>query len=101
MPMEASLEETAQLLAVLSVGEATIALLGAGRDVSASGTLDQAFAELAEADVVAARARLTRFSAHQSAHAEVEPQRAMQAAVQATLIADALDGHPHFFSQIG
>jgi hypothetical protein len=25
----------------------------------------------------------------------------MQAAVQGTLIADALDGHPHFFSQMG
>jgi hypothetical protein len=31
--------------------------------------------------------------------AEVEPQRALQAAVQATLIADALDRHSCFFSR--
>jgi uncharacterized membrane protein YccC len=101
MPMQASLEETAQLLAALSVGEATIALLGARRQVSAGRALDQAFADLAEANIVAAREGLTRFSARQFAHAEVEPQRAMQAAVQATLIADALDVHPCFFSQRG
>jgi uncharacterized membrane protein YccC len=99
MPMQASLEDTAQLLAALSVGEATIALLGARRDVSANGALDQAFAELAEADVVAAREKLTWFSTYQSARAQVEPGHALQAAVQAALIADALGRHPHFFSQ--
>jgi len=101
MPTQASLEETAQLLAVLSVGEAAIALLGAPRQASAGGALDRAFADLAGANIVAAREELTHFSAQHSAHAEVEPQRTMQAAVQATLIADALDGHPHFFSQMG
>jgi hypothetical protein len=101
MPMQASLEETAQLLAALSVGEATIALLGARRQVSAGRALDQAFADLAEANIVAAREELTRFGAQQFAHAGVEPQREMQAAVQATLIADALDEHPRFFSQRG
>jgi uncharacterized membrane protein YccC len=100
MPMQASLEETAQLLAVLSVGEATIALLGARRDVSASCALDRAFAELAQAKVVAAREKLARFSALQPAQAEVDHQRAMQATVHVTLIADALDGHPRFFSQM-
>ena len=99
MPTQASLEETAQLLAALSVGEAAIALLGARRHVSASYALDQAFAELAAANIVAAREKLTRFSAQQSAHAEVEPRRATQAAVQATLIADALNRHPQLFSQ--
>ena len=101
MPLQASLEERAQLLAALSVGEAAISLLGARRQASAGRALDQAFADLAEANIVAAREELTRFSAQQFAHAEVEPQREMQAAVQATLIADALDVHPHFFSQRG
>jgi uncharacterized membrane protein YccC len=99
MPPEASIEERAQLLAALSVGEAAISLLRAGRHTSAGRALDQAFADLAGTNIVAARERLTRFSAQQSARAEVEPQREMQAAAQATLIADALDVHPHFFSQ--
>ncbi|MFL6602916.1 MAG: FUSC family protein [Steroidobacteraceae bacterium] len=101
MPTQASLEETAQLLAALSVGEAAIALLGARRHVKASYALDQAFAELAAANIIAAREKLTRFSAQQSSHAEIEPQRAMQAAVQATLIADALNRHPQLFSRVG
>jgi hypothetical protein len=101
MPMQASLEETAHLLATLSVGQAAIALLEARREVSARGALDQALAELAAANVVAAREKLTWFSTHQSAHAEVEPERATQAAVQATLIADALGRHPLFFSRMG
>jgi len=101
MPMQASLEERAQLLAALSVGEAAISLLEAHRQASAGRALDQAFAGLAEANIIAAREELTQFSAQRSAHAEVEPQRVMQAAVQATLIVDALDGHPHFFSQMG
>ena len=101
MPLQASLEERAQLLAALSVGEAAISLLGARRQASAGRALDQAFADLAEANIVAAREELTRFAAQQFAHPEVEPQREMQAAVHATLIADALDVHPHFFSQRG
>jgi hypothetical protein len=79
-------------VAALSAGEAAIALRGARPSPSAERTLDQAFAELAEANVTAAHARLTRFSA--------EPQRPLQAAVQATLIADALDRHPRFFSRM-
>ena len=100
LPVQASLEEEAQLVAALSAGEAAITLRGARPSPSAERTLDQAFAELAEANVTAAHARLTRFSAHQVTEAEVEPQRALQAAVQATLIADALDRHPRFFSRM-
>jgi uncharacterized membrane protein YccC len=101
MPLQASLDERAQLLAALSVGEAAISLLGARRQAPAGRALDQALAELAAANIVAAREKLTRFSAQQSAHAEVEHQRATQAAVQATLIADALERHPFLFSQMG
>jgi hypothetical protein len=101
MPVQASFDERAQLLAALSVGEAATSLLGAHRQASEDRALDQAFAELAAANVVAAREKLVRFSAQQLAQTEVEPQRAAQAAVQATLIVDALDVHPHFFSQRG
>jgi uncharacterized membrane protein YccC len=99
LPVQASLEQEAQLVAALSAGEAAITLRGAGPYLSAGRTLDQAFVELAEANVAAAHERFARFSAHQVSQAEVEPQRALQAAVQATLIADALDRHACFFSR--
>ena len=99
LPAQASLEQEAQLVAALSAGEAAITLRGARPYPSAGRTLDQAFAELAEANVAAAHERLTRFSAHQVGEAKVEPRRALQAAVQATLIADALSRHPRFFSR--
>jgi uncharacterized membrane protein YccC len=99
LPVQASLEQEAQLVAALSAGEAAISLLGARPYPSAGRTLDQAFAELAEANVAAAREGLTRFSAYEVREEGVEPQRALQAAVQATLIADALDRHPRFFSR--
>jgi len=99
LSVQASLEQEAQLVAALSAGEAAITLRGARPYPSAGRTLDQAFAELAEANVAAAHERLTRFSAHQVGEAKVEPRRALQAAVQATLIADALDRHPRFFSR--
>jgi uncharacterized membrane protein YccC len=99
LPALASLEQEAQLVAALSAGEAAITLRGACPFPSAGHTLDQAFAELAEANVAAAQERLTRFSAYQVREAEVEPRRALEAAVQATLIADALDRHPRFFSR--
>jgi len=99
LPVQASLEQEAQLVAALSAGEAAITLRATRPYPSAGRTLDQAFAELAEANVAAAHEGLTRFSAQQVREAEVDPQRALQAAVQATLIADALDRHPRFFSR--
>ncbi|HWS64694.1 MAG TPA: FUSC family protein, partial [Steroidobacteraceae bacterium] len=99
LPVQATLEQEAQLVAALSAGEAAITLRGARPYPSVGRMLDQAFVELAEANVAAAHERLTRFSAHQVTEAEVEPQRALQAAVQATLLADALDRHPLFFSR--
>ncbi|MBV9912703.1 MAG: FUSC family protein [Sinobacteraceae bacterium] len=100
IPAQANLEQEAQLVAALSVGEAAISLLEARPQVSAGRTLDQAFAELAAANVAAAHASLTRFRAQQAPPAEVEPKRAMHASVQATLIADALQRHPRFFSGV-
>jgi len=99
LPVQASLEQEAQLVAALSAGEAAITLRGVRHYPSTGRTLDQAFAELAEANVAAAQERLTRFSADQLGEVEVEPQRTLDATVQATLIADALHRHPRFFSR--
>jgi uncharacterized membrane protein YccC len=98
MPGEATLEEEAQLMTALSVGEAAITLLELRPDLPHGDTLDQAFAELAEGDVAAAQESLTRFSAEQS---RVTPKggRGMSGSVEATLIADALVRHRRFFAR--
>jgi uncharacterized membrane protein YccC len=100
MPQQATLEEEAELLAALSVGEAAIALLDAQPHHSPGNTMDLAFACLAKANVVDARAALIRFAAQQPAAGPTEDQRGMYAAAQATLIADALAWHPVFFSRV-
>jgi hypothetical protein len=99
MPQQATLEEEAELLATLSVGEASIALLDAGSHRSPGDTLDRAFACLAEANVAEAHAALIRFAAQQPKAGPGEGERGMDAAVHATLISDALARHPPFFSQ--
>jgi hypothetical protein len=85
-------------LAGLSVGEASIALLEAGPHLPGGDALDHAFAGLAEANVDAARDWLVRFCAQQPEGATAEAQRGMHAAVQATLIVDALTRHARFFA---
>jgi uncharacterized membrane protein YccC len=97
MPEQATLDQDAQLLAGLSVGEASIALLEARPHLPGGDALDQAFACLAEANVDAARDWLGRFCAQQPQGATAEAQRGMHAAVHATLIADALTRHARFF----
>ncbi len=102
MPGEASLDEEAQLLATLSVGEAAIALRTAQSAYPARDLLDHAFACLAGARIAEARASFARYSASQSAPVpstpEAEPE--VDVAVQATLIADALEQHQTFFEQV-
>jgi uncharacterized membrane protein YccC len=98
MPEQASLEQEAQLLAGLSVGEASITLLEARPHLPGSDALDRAFVCLAEANVAGARDWLARFCAEQPGDASPEAQRGMYAAVQATLIADALTRHAGFFA---
>jgi uncharacterized membrane protein YccC len=103
MPQQATLEEQAELLAALSIGEASIALLGTQPHRSPGDTVDQAFARLASANVAEAHAALIRFAAQQPQAGPAEDHRrvyAADAAVQATLIADALARHPIFFSQV-
>ena len=101
MPKQATSEEEAHLLAALSVGEAAITLLELRPYMSAGGTLDQAFAELAEGNVAAAHAKLVRFCAERSQDAPIEATCGMSAAVETTLIADALLRHPRFFGGVG
>jgi len=96
MPKQATLEEEAHLLAALSIGEAAIALLESRSLLSAGGTLDQAFAELVDENVEAAREKLDLFCAEQP----VESAQGVSAAVQAAVIADALQRHPRFFSRL-
>jgi uncharacterized membrane protein YccC len=98
MPEQASLEQEAELLAGLSVGEASIKLLEARPHLPGSDALDRAFVCLAEANVAGARDWLARFCAAQPGCASPEAQRGMYAAVQATLIADALTRHADFFA---
>jgi hypothetical protein len=100
MPEQATLEQEAQLLAGLSVGEASIALLEARPHLPGGDALDHAFACLAEANVAGSREWLTRFCAQQPEGAAAEAQRGMYAAVQATLIADALTRHAGFFASV-
>ena|ERR1700676_3479107 len=100
MPQQATREEEAHLLAALSVGEAAITLLQFRPYLSTGDTLDQAFAELAEGNVAAAQESLARFCAEQIQETHAEGGRGMSAAIQATLIADALVRHPRFFTQV-
>ncbi len=96
LPKEASLEQEAELLATLSVGEAAIALLSAQATHPGRALLDHAFASLAEAQVSEARESLARFSAQASFRSDAGAE--IDLAVQATLIAEALDRHERFFS---
>jgi len=100
MPEQASLEQQAQLMAGLSVGEASITLLEARPHLSAGDALDRAFVCLAEANVAGARDSLARFCAEQPGGAAPEAQRGGYAAVQAALIADALTRHADFFASV-
>jgi uncharacterized membrane protein YccC len=100
MPEQATLEQEAELLAGLSVGEASIALLEARPHVPGGDALDHAFACLAGANVTGTREWLARFCDQQPEGATAEAQRGMRAAVEATLIADALTRHAGFFVSV-
>jgi len=100
MPKSATLEEQAELLAALSVGQAAITLLQLRPYLLNGEALDRACAGLAKGHVVAAHESLTRFSAEQTRGTPVGGARGTSAAIQATLIADALLRHPSFFAQV-
>ena len=99
MPKESTLEEEAELLAALSVGQASVALRATRWRSTERATLDRALACLAEAKVAEAHDGLVRFAAAQSERPAASGERGIDAAVQATLIAGALQRHGPFFSQ--
>jgi uncharacterized membrane protein YccC len=99
LPEQATLEEGAELLAALSVGQACIALLAAPASYAAHDTLERALASLAEANTAEAYERFIGFAAAQSGRHAVDGGQGTDAAVQATLIADALERHGRFFSR--
>ena len=101
MPEQATLEEEAELLAALSVGEASITLLAAPDAVEARETLDRALASLAMANTAEAHEDFVRFAAEQNERRPAYGERGTDAAAQATLIADALRRHRPFFSREG
>jgi uncharacterized membrane protein YccC len=98
MPEQATLEQEAELLAGLSVGEATIDLLEIRPHLAGCDALDHAFECLAGADIAAAREWLARFCVRQAEVPPAEAQRGVYASVQATLVADALSRHARFFA---
>lgn len=95
MPDSASLEQLAELLSTLAVGEGVLSLLKA-RGANAGGELlDHAFRSLAAARASEAREWFLRFASQQVAP---EDTRGLDAAVQATLVADALQRYDSFYS---
>lgn len=108
MPQEASLEEVAELLATLSVGDAAIALLAARPECDAPGVphcagrevLDRAFACLTAGRAAQSRDAFLHLAARQSEPPPARERRGVDVSVQATLIADALQRHLRFFSRV-
>ena len=100
MPGQATLEEEAELLAALSVGQASIALLEVIPTSPVRGALDRALECLAAANPAEARHALVRFASAQShRRTDDDGERAIDSAAQATVIADALQRHGRFFSR--
>ena len=100
MPKQANLEEEAELLATLSIGEAAIDLSAARRACREPELLDEAFAGLGNGRVAAARESLMQFSVRHSELAVSDGRGMMDPAVQAILIADALQRHERFFATL-
>ena len=102
MPKGATLEEEAELLATLSVGQASIALSAASNaTLTERETLDRALALLAQTNVPAAHDGLVRFATAQSKRQVADGRRGFDAGAEATVIADALRRHEAFFSREG
>jgi uncharacterized membrane protein YccC len=98
LPLLASLDDMARLLAALSVGEAVISLRGARATVAAPELLDAALASLAAADIGAATDQLTRFAAAQTPDASPPAEAAIRAHADAAVIREALNRHRAFFA---
>jgi uncharacterized membrane protein YccC len=97
LPEQATEEQAAELLVTLSVGDAAIALLALRG--AEDKPLRRALAYVSDAKVAEAHEAFVRFASEQSPTRE--GSRGADAAVEATLIADALQRHPRFFSMAG
>jgi hypothetical protein len=100
VPQDTSLEQEAELLATLSVGEAAIALIAARPGCRDPDSLDHALACLAKARIAEACESFVRISVRESGAPPSEAQR-IDVAVESILIADALQRHERFFATAG
>ncbi|MET1029030.1 MAG: FUSC family protein [Dongiaceae bacterium] len=99
MPKQATLEDAARLVAVLSAGEAIILLRDAYRQLAGQEELDHALRCLATADIDGARKAFALFCARQPAEsATAEVLEGMRARIAATVITEALARHAGFFA---
>jgi len=99
MPKQATLEDAARLVAVLSAGEAVIQLREARRQLAGQEMLDRALGCLAAADIAGTREALDLFCAQQpAAGAAPEALQGMRARCAATVINEALARHAGFFA---
>ena len=106
MPPEASLEQEEKLIVMLSVGEAAIALLDAQKACArpdapgyADRDLERAFADLAAGRITDARDLFSRFAANGNRRSLPEAEHQTNLAVQATIIAEALQLHERLFQE--
>jgi len=99
MPKQASLEQGAELLATLSVGQSALTLFTVGSGCREPDLLERALACLANARIAEARLLFIRFADSQDALLSKNDPKAIDAAVQATVIADALQQHQSFFAK--
>lgn len=100
LPPQATLEEAAQMVAVLSVGEAVIALhtSSPGLGARAREDLDRGMACLAAGDFAGARTEFAGFSARKPDNGAAEAVGSMRARAAAAVIVEALTRHSRFFA---
>jgi uncharacterized membrane protein YccC len=98
MPQQATLEEIARLVAVLSVGEAIIHLRKLRTFVAGKEELDQALACLAAGNLSGTRRELVRFTKEQQKGGVREALVGMRARAAAKAIMAALAQRTQFFS---
>jgi uncharacterized membrane protein YccC len=98
MPLQATLEEIAQLLAALSVGGMMIHLRSARDSLAQPELLDRALECFARADLAGTQDWLSRFSTAQMSGESPAALPGMRACAAAATINEALDRHPDFFA---
>jgi uncharacterized membrane protein YccC len=97
LPPEATLEQHAQLITTLSIGDAVI-YLRRPHDLAERASLERALAALAAGDVATSRAWFRRFGVAEAGRPEGARPTVMRCRVAAALIIDALDQHTAFFA---